>query len=148
MQVDETNKKNNSLSEIQCKTNYSITIHEDLENTLLRIPTQDIIVTDKLVTIKKSNLTWAVFSNSSSMLPTLNHNTKAIEIKPNSISDLYIGDIISYSLNDEIIIHRIVNIGYDASGFYAVTKGDNNILADPNKVRFHQIQGIVIALIY
>ena len=38
--------------------------------------------------------------------------------------------------------------GFDNEGWYAITKGDNNVVEDNWKVRFEQIEGIVIGIIY
>ena len=72
-------------------------------------------------------------------------NTIRIKVPAES---LQIGDIISYSKGENIIIHRIVNKDYDEKGLYFVLKGDNNPLSDPGKVRADQILGKVVAIFY
>ena len=44
--------------------------------------------------------------------------------------------------------HTLKEIGYDEDGWYATMKGDNNPYTDPGKVRFDQIERLVVAIIY
>ena len=67
---------------------------------------------------------------------------------PKNESELSIGDIISYKLGKNVIVHRIMTIEYDTTGWYTLTKGDNNKIVDPDKVRFEQIEGKIVVLIY
>ena len=84
------------------------------------------------------------------MDPIIDKNTNTIEIIPNNPEQLQTGDIISYksSIYNIIVIHRIVDIKEDADGIYFITKGDNNPIADKEKVRFEQIKGVVVGVIY
>jgi len=142
---------NTSFNEpiLECSKESSVIINNpDLEDKPSRVHREDITVTDNDVVISIKNVTWSVFSNTSSMIPVINHNTNAIEIKPASIQDINIGDIISYNVSNQIVIHRVQDKGHDEQGYYLITKGDNNLVVDPEKVRFEQVQGIVVALIY
>lgn len=96
------------------------------------------------------NASWARFTDTNSMDPLFDIDSNTIEIKPEKVSDLKVGDIISYESRvlGITIIHRIVDIGEDNDGIYFVTKGDNNIYKDPEKVRFEQIKGVVVGIIY
>ena len=47
-----------------------------------------------------------------------------------------------------MIIHRVIETGYDEQGWFAVTKGDNLKEKDPEKVRFNQIVGLVVGVLY
>ena len=47
-----------------------------------------------------------------------------------------------------LIIHRITSIGYDNDGWFCNTKGDNNAVTDPEQIRFSQVNGVVVAIIY
>ncbi|MBU2639166.1 MAG: hypothetical protein KKG75_00485 [Nanoarchaeota archaeon] len=100
------------------------------------------------VVIELNKPYWSKFSNTNSMDPLLDEFSNGIEIKPNSIDQVSIGDIISYKLGNNIIIHRVINTGFDAKGWYAVTKGDNNAIQDLEKVRFNQIEGILVGILY
>jgi hypothetical protein len=142
---------NKSFNEplLECQRDYSYVINDiDLENLPQRIDVKDILVSDNKVIFNINGSQWSVFTNTSSMLPVLNHNTKAIEITPANIQDINVGDIISYSLGKEIIIHRVISKGFDENGYYMITKGDNNLVVDPERVRFGQVDGVVVALIY
>jgi hypothetical protein len=105
------------------------------------------VYSDKIV-IDLEDAFWARFSDTNSMDPIIDKNTNSIEIKPLSEKDIYVGDIISYKFGNELIIHRIVFIGEDSEGWFALTKGDNLSEIDPLKIRFDMIQGIVVGVIY
>ena len=82
------------------------------------------------------------------MDPVLDASANSLEIDP-EIDKLAIGDIVSYRSNElnGLIIHRIVDINEDSAGRYYILKGDNNNAVDPEKVRFEQIQGVVIGVL-
>jgi len=65
------------------------------------------------------------------------------------INELELGDIIVYSnLRQQTpIIHRIVEKGEDEEGAYFVTKGDNS-LVDDGKVRFSEVEHVLVGLVY
>lgn len=113
-----------------------------------RIKEDQILVYPDRVVIDLKNAEWSTFTDTNSMDPVLDAGTNAIQIVPKSPADIHIGDIASYETEYGIIIHRVVDIGYDENGWYAVFKGDNNALPDPAKVRFEQIKRVVVALIY
>tara|TARA_B100000315_G_C14470783_1_gene538210 strand:- start:172 stop:642 length:471 start_codon:yes stop_codon:yes gene_type:complete len=91
---------------------------------------------------------WASFTNTNSMDPFIDENSNAIEIKPKSPLDIKVGDVISYQTKYSIIIHRVVKIDQDKEGIYYLVKGDNNKITDPFKVRFKDVVGVVVAVIY
>ncbi|MGB9748839.1 MAG: hypothetical protein ACP5OZ_04075 [Candidatus Woesearchaeota archaeon] len=107
------------------------------------------VFSDKIV-IYLQNAEWASFTPTGSMEPVLNEYANAIQIVPKSEDEIYIGDIISYESEyaEGIIIHRVVEIGYDKEGWYCIAKGDNNPKKDPGKIRFSQIKRILVAIIY
>ena len=144
---------NTSLLDLdsQCVFNYSTSIKipsQVYENNPENIPKDSINLASDVAIIYINGSSLAIFANSSSMVPTLSHNTKAIEIKPNNTNELHIGDIISYRSREELIVHRIIDIGRDNVGWYAVTKGDNNDVVDPDKIRFESVNGKIVVLIY
>jgi hypothetical protein len=96
------------------------------------------------------NATWARFLDTNSMDPILDKGTNGIEIMPQSADEITVGDIISYNSEfaDGLIVHRVVEKGFDQKGFYFRVKGDNNPGLDPGKIRFNQVNGVVVALIY
>ena len=92
---------------------------------------------------------WSKFKNTNSMDPFLDEGANGIEIVPKDTSEIKIGDIISYESEDgDIIIHRVVGINEDENGIYFTAKGDNNPVEDSEKIRFEQIKGILVGIIY
>ncbi len=98
--------------------------------------------------IEKENLMWARILDTHSMEPVLNSNSISLEVLPGTSSEISVGDIISYSHDSKVIIHRVISISEDSSGWYAITKGDNTKEADDYKVRFEQIKGVVVGVLY
>lgn len=96
------------------------------------------------------NAEWASFTDTHSMEPVLSSRTNAIEIVPKTADEINVGDIVSYESEyaNGIIIHRVIEKSYDDKGVYFIMKGDNNPEADPGKIRFSQLQRVVVALIY
>jgi hypothetical protein len=96
------------------------------------------------------NVQWASFTDTNSMDPVFDAGSNALEIVPKSSEDVHEGDIVSYksTLIDGAIIHRVIETGEDEDGWYARMQGDNLDQEDPEKVRFDQIQRVVVAIIY
>jgi hypothetical protein len=114
------------------------------------IKESQIKVYDDKVIIEIKNAEWAKFTDTNSMDPILDKDTNAIEIVPRSYRDINIGDIVSYEINgvQGIIIHRVIETGFDEKGWFAITKGDNLESTDPFKIRFSNIKRVVVAVIY
>jgi signal peptidase I len=101
------------------------------------------------VKLDVQNAIFTTYANTNSMDPVLDENTHGIEIKPQE-DQLRIGDIISYesTRHNVVIVHRITSINEDKLGTYYTVKGDNNATEDQERIRFNQIRGVVVALIY
>ena len=113
------------------------------------IKEDQIQVDNNKVIINIKDAKWARFTNTDSMLPFLDENSNAIEIIPTNENEIHIGDIVSYrAFTNDIVIHRVIEKGTDEQGVYFILKGDNNPYPDPEKVRFSQIQRILVAVIY
>ncbi|MBR9691006.1 hypothetical protein GOV08_04965 [Candidatus Woesearchaeota archaeon] len=114
------------------------------------IKEEQIHVYNDRVVIDLKDAEWATFTDTNSMDPVIDFGSNAIEIVPKSTEDIHIGDIISYKskYSTGTVIHRVVEIGSDDEGWYAKTKGDNNDNVDPGKIRFSQVQRVVVAVIY
>ncbi|MBW2979151.1 signal peptidase I [Candidatus Woesearchaeota archaeon] len=112
-------------------------------------PEQIHVFQDKVV-IDVENPSWAMFTDTNSMDPVFDAEANTIEITPKDPTQIKIGDIISYKseLCDCIVVHRVIGKGVDEKGFYFIVKGDNNPVKDPEKVRFEQIVGVVVGVIY
>ena len=121
-----------------------------IESPKDRIKAEDInIFKDHIIiNISDYGLRWASIKNTDSMLPVIDEGHHSIEVMPKNKDDIYIGDIISFKHNEKWIIHRVVEIKKDLNGIYYLTKGDNNKINDGNKVRFENITGVVVGIIY
>ena len=106
------------------------------------------VYTDRVVIYVNKAFT-ASFTDSKSMYPLISENVLALEIRPENKTALKAGDIIGYESKafNTSIIHRIIEISEDEYGWYAVTKGDNNPTPDPDRVRFEDIQGVLVGII-
>lgn len=91
---------------------------------------------------------WARFTNTNSMDPFIDETANAIEISPSNPDAIQVGDVIAYQTSYGVLIHRVIEKGIDEQGIYYVVKGDNNQFKDPFKVRFADVQGVVVAVIY
>lgn len=144
-------KYSNAYVEQQLATNeYADIENADLPSPHSRIGVDQISVYDNEVILKIHDAKWAFFTDTKSMDPVIDSTSKAIEIMPEYEQDIHPGDIVSYQpdYNTGLVTHRVVEIGYDSLGWYAILKGDNNENADPAKVRFNQIKRILVAIIY
>lgn len=104
------------------------------------------VFSDRVI-ISLENVSWARFTDTNSMDPVLDNGANTLEIKPTSPESINPGDIISYRHGNDILIHRVVETGYDDEGWYSLVKGDNtNDLPAP--VRFQEINGLVVGILY
>ncbi len=81
---------------------------------------------------------------SGSMEPNI-HVGSLIYIKTVNFDNLKVGDVITYSLGDSTITHRIISIDYDS--LTCITKGDANESIDLSAVTSSQIVGKVFIII-
>lgn len=91
---------------------------------------------------------WAGFTDTNSMDPFIDETANAIEISPHHPDAIQAGDVIAYHTSYGVLIHRVIEKGVDDEGIYYLVKGDNNRFKDPFKVRFGEVQGVVVAVIY
>lgn len=128
------------------------TADRELAHPANRLNTNDVHVTDNQVIIDGVNgrsYETAVFTDTNSMDPVIDDSAQAIQIVPLSTDDINVGDIISYDSGTYgVIIHRVIYIGNDSQGWYAIVKGDNNPAEDPIKVRFSMIKRVLVAVVY
>jgi len=113
-----------------------------------RVKESQIFVYPHEVVINIENAVWSTFTDTNSMDPVLDAGANAIQIVPKSQTEIQVGDIISYDTHIGTVIHRVIAIGQDEEGWYAIAKGDNNPEPDPFKVRFEKIKRVVVAIIY
>ncbi len=100
------------------------------------------------VVIDIDNPVWVEFADTNSMDPLFDAESHAIEIAPKRPEDIHAGDVISYGTPFGTVVHRVVEVGRDGKGIYYLVQGDNNGAADPFKVRFKDVKGVVVAVIY
>jgi len=123
--------------------------NSELASPADRIKEDQIIVNDNYIIIDVQGATWATYANTNSMDPLLDVGANGLELPVDNMNenDIQIGDIIVYETNGDLIVHRVIDKGFDKDGLYFITKGDNNSFEDP-KVRFNQIKYILIGVIY
>lgn len=105
------------------------------------------VFSDKVI-LNVPNATWAEFTNTNSMDPFLDETANALEVYPSNPDSINVGDIISYQTAYGILIHRVIEKDRDENGRYYLVKGDNNRFPDPYKVRYRDVKGVVVAIIY
>lgn len=113
-----------------------------------RIKESQVHVSGSAVLIDLPGAHWASFSPTGSMLPVLGSTAHALQIAPQSANDVHVGDVVSFHNEGKIISHRVISIGTDEEGTYFITQGDNNPDADPIKVRFSQIDRVLVGILY
>jgi hypothetical protein len=107
-------------------------------------------VFDNKIVIDAQGASWAAFTDTNSMDPFFDETANSIELRPSSPNDIHPGDIISYrsGITGDLIVHRVISKGVDDSGVFYIVRGDNNPTQDPEKVRFNQVHGVLIGIIY
>jgi signal peptidase I len=115
-----------------------------------RVADKAIAVYKDRVILDVQDVQWATFTDTHSMEPVIFKGANALEITPKSEDDIKVGDIVSYKSDyaEGNIIHRVVYKGQDEKGTYFVMKGDNIPTSDPGRIRFSQMQRVVIGLVY
>lgn len=113
-----------------------------------RVHVSDLLVTPDLVTIDLENIKTGIVAPTGSMRPILYEGTIVLEKTPTSTSEVFIGDIVVYEYKGDRIIHRVIRMGWDEEGWFAITRGDNNPSEDPFKIRFSMLRGVVVGIIY
>lgn len=105
------------------------------------------LFSDKLI-INFPEIQLAHYTNTDSMDPLIDEYAIGLEIMPKSEGDVHVGDVVAHHLGNDLIVHRVISIGKDNLGWYAMLKGDNSEEYDPEKVRFEQIKYVLIGVLY
>ncbi|MCH7850652.1 MAG: S26 family signal peptidase [Nanoarchaeota archaeon] len=108
---------------------------------------RDIIILDDMVILKIPNSTLSSYASTGSMNPLFDEGANGIRIVPEFESDIDVGDIVSYRSNGKLIVHRVIEKGFDEEGLYFIVKGDNNSLSD-GKIRFDEIEYLTVGVIW
>ena len=111
------------------------------------IDKQDVDVYKDKVVINIEGAVKAGVKDTNSMDPLIDKDSELIEIHTDA-SNIHAGDIISFEASGNIIVHEVVETGYDNDGWYAITKGYNNNKVDPGKVRAGNLKGVVVGILY
>lgn len=108
---------------------------------------EDVWFTPEAVTINVSNAFGSQFLGTGSMEPIINKHSFGIQVTDKKPS---LGDIIAFKSNfsDVIVVHRVIALGQDVEGWFAITKGDNNRMPDPGKRRLEDIVGVTVGILY
>lgn len=115
------------------------------------IKEKQIVIYEDRIVIFVENAKMSRYANTNSMDPVLDQGANGLQIVPDSPNNIQIGDIITYEAEwagNKLIVHRVIKIGQDDEGWYAVAKGDNSTFTDPGKIRFDQIKYLLIGVIY
>ena len=86
-------------------------------------------------------------ADTNSMDPVIDSGNVALGETVASPEQLGVGDIITYWDDETLIIHRLISQGMDQQGWWGITKGDNNEIAD-EPIRFEQIDSVVVGILY
>ena len=79
-----------------------------------------------------------------SMEPSI-HKGSLVLVQPVSPSEVKVGDVITFEHYDQITTHRVITITPGTQGLIFATKGDANVVADPEDKTFAGHVGIVRA---
>lgn len=114
------------------------------------VKTSQVKVLQHKVEIDMKDVMWWNIADTNSMDPLIDIGTTALSVKPVSEQAIHVGDVAFYNslLAKQTIVHRIVKIGSDEVGWYSKFKGDNLEKIDPEDVRFKQVVGVLIGIIY
>jgi len=119
----------------------------DLEAPSDWIGEKDIRIYRDKVVIFIDDATLSNYAPTGSMRPVLDYLANGIRIVPESEEDVSVGDIVSYRSEGVLIVHRVVEKGFDEKGVYFVLRGDNNVGVD-GKVRFEDIEYVTVGVIW
>jgi len=77
-----------------------------------------------------------------SMEPSI-HKGSLVLVQPVSPSEIKVGDVITFQQYDQTTTHRVIAVGRDERGLVFKTKGDANVVTDPEDKTFPSQVGIV-----
>ncbi len=112
------------------------------------IKEEQIEVYPNQVILNLQNAHWLKFTDTNSMDPLFDAEANVLEMPISQPEEIHEGDIVAYKAPEGLIVHRVVKISSDEKGPYYLVKGDNNPLADPYKIRFENIRGVIVGIIY
>ncbi len=134
------------IGEIEARPVFNV----DKDSPFDHVKDSQVRVLPRKVEIDLEGVSWWTIQDTNSMDPLLDIGSVALSVKPDLEGALHVGDVALYDsfLAKTIIIHRLIKIGADQQGWYSNFKGDNLEEPDPENVRFPQIKGVVVGIIY
>lgn len=128
---------------------FSIFENDKIQGPYDFIKNSDITLVDGklIIDVHDKKIVLSNYIDSESMEPLINKYSTGIGIKISSAEQINVGDIITFRQNGVLIVHRIIEKGFDEKGMYFITKGDNNNF-DDGKIRFEQIESVLIGMVY
>jgi signal peptidase I len=112
-----------------------------------RIHEEDIAVSDKGIMISLPHASLSSYADTGSMKPLLHEGANGIRVVPEQESDIALGDIVSFTRDGFMVVHRVIASGVDEQGTYFITKGDNNA-TDDGKIRFSDIRYVTVGVLW
>ncbi len=123
----------------------------DVPSPADRLPIENIRVYEDRVVLNISGAMPVILADTNSMDPIADTDATILVIRPMSMRDIHIGDIVGYrcqNCDDRLVMHRVVGITQDNQGVRYTLKGDNNPEPDAEQVSFEQIETLVVGIIY
>ncbi len=141
--IDQINNKN--LDDLLTET-----MNQNINSPQDRIDEGQVQVMNNRVVLNVNNVNKWYVLDTNSMIPIMDEGTTLLTTEPTSEDSIGIGDIIFFNSHssETTIVHRVIDIGIDSSGKYFITKGDSSSNKDVAKVRYIDIVGILIGVIY
>ena len=133
--------------EIPFKTGLSVLGGDDISAPTDWVSEEDIIILGDKVILRIDGATLSNYVDSGSMVPVLDKGANGIRVVPESEAQVGVGDIVSFRVGGLLVVHRVVEKGFDGDGVYFVMKGDANLISD-GKIRFEDIEYVTIGIIY
>jgi hypothetical protein len=108
---------------------------------------KDVVVFEDKLVLWVDDATISSYTDTGSMRPFFDENANGIRVVPENESEVQVGDIISFRFADMLVVHRVVEKGFDEEGVYFVVSGDSNLIGD-GKIRFDRIEYKTIGILY
>jgi hypothetical protein len=91
---------------------------------------------------------YSTFTDTRSMIPTFGKDAVALQKDTKLKWTVKEGDIVTFSFNNNLTIHRIVDINKNKNGVYYTFKGDNLYLNDPVDIKKNELVSKTKVIIY
>ncbi len=144
--------QNTSLQQCEERLFLWETRHGNVPSPADWVPLEQVQVYEDRVVLNISGALPVRLSDTKSMDPLADSNATMLVIRPTRARDITVGDIIGYRCTTcaegVVVMHRVIEISQDVDGIYYIVKGDNAPLPDPDRVRFSQVETVVVGVIY